>query len=80
MTLRGYCEQMGLGLEYRRANGGWACAVAGFLLHEERVPAEAVGHARSDARKALARLIAGHTLQCIARPTTLFWVPDSLDP
>lgn len=80
MTLRGYCEQMGLALSFRRSNGGWACEITGWVLREERIPASALGKTRKKAYQALAELIAGHVLQQIDRPTTLYWVPPALAP
>ena len=80
MTLRFYCEQMGLSILYRRSNGGWACEFPGFVLRDERVRASAVGPTKKAARIALAALIAGHVLQEVARPSTLHWAPSELSP
>jgi hypothetical protein len=75
MTLRGYCEQMGLCLKYKRVNGGWACAIQGFLVDEERIPSSASGPTKRAARNALVSLIAGHIIRSVIRETYLLWVP-----
>jgi len=80
MTLRSYCEQMGLTLQYRRANSGWACELVGWIIESERVPASAHAASRRESRAALAKLIAGQILQETVRPTTRYVVPESLAP
>lgn len=80
MTLRWYCEQMGLQMQYRRVNGDIACELAGIILEGERIPASGIGPTKKAARAALAAVIAGHILQETVRPTTLYWVPAVLDP
>lgn len=82
MTLRHYCEQMGLHLER------WTVPKAsdlrgkhvrisdfGLLIDGRPVPAEANGATRKDAEAALIGLIAGRILRSTVRPTTLYWVP-----
>ena len=80
MTLRFYCEQMGLALQYRRANSGWASELIGCIIESEHVPASAHAASKRESRAALAKLIAGQILQEAARPTTRYWVPENLTP
>jgi hypothetical protein len=80
MTLRFYCEQMGLVLRYRRANSDWACEIVDCIVESERIPASAHAVSKQESRIALVKLIAGQILQEVVRPTTRYWVPENLMP
>lgn len=84
MTLRSYCEQMGLRLERATDRGradmrttvvripGWEVIQGDGSV----APIEARGATCADAAAELVRLIGGRILRNTLRPTTLYWVPD----
>lgn len=87
MTLRSYCEQVGMKLERWTVPGapdlrGEHVRIADFevLTDGGPVPAEARGPTRADADAELLRLIVGRILRQISRPTTLYWVPRLDEP
>jgi hypothetical protein len=78
MTLRHYCEQMGLRLVCDlTTDGGFRCSIKDVRLDDSCGKAEAAAEGPSNraAQRALAQFISGRLLRSTIRETTLYWVP-----
>jgi len=82
MTLRSYCEQMGLRLVCDIAPAGFRCSIKDYRLDDSCGKPEiaADGATPEEARERLARFISGRLIRNAIRETYLLWVPTGLTP